>query len=142
MIIKGSSGSTLEQNFWLDTPTLNQITIPVDTLDLWLERTAIPITSRSLIKLDVETHEPAVLEGARKALAAGSAILCEVLGTFTEHQLSDFLPSSKWRYFWIGPDGPVERRRIIGDPSWKLPNYLFIPKDSPFDIVVNNFKKK
>lgn len=137
MVVRGSSGSTLEQSFWLDAPQLNQIKVAVQTLDFWLDQSTLSITSSSLIKLDVETHEPRVLEGAYKAIGAGPAMLCEVLGTFTEEQLNDLLPAAQWRYFWIGPLGPVERRRIIGDPSWKFPNYLFIPKQSPFEADLN-----
>jgi len=140
MVIKGSSGSTLEQNFWQDTPTLSQTTIKVDTLDSWMNHAGILVTSKSLIKIDVETHEPAVFDGGKQALAAGPTILCEVLGTFTEHRLSDLLPASNWRYFWIGPDGPVERRQIIGDPGWKFANYLFMPKDSPFEEAIEKYK--
>lgn len=88
MVVRGASGSTLEQNFWLDTPSLNQITVQVDTLDSWLKRSLISISALSLLKVDVETHEPNVLNGAKDVISAGSAMLCEVLGTFTEHQLN------------------------------------------------------
>jgi hypothetical protein len=55
-----------------------------------------------------------------------------VLATFTEAELGELLLPSRWKYFWIGPDGPVERRRIIGDPAWKYNNYLFLTHSSPY----------
>jgi hypothetical protein len=137
MVDKGSNGSTFEQDFWLDTPSLHKISIPVNTLDLWLEQSAISISSHSLIKIDVETHEPKVFHGAEKSLAAGPAVLCEVLGTFTEQRLlNEIFPNSHWHYFWIGP---VERRRIIGDPGWEFLNYLFIPNGNPFECVLKMY---
>lgn len=131
-LVKGSTGSTLEHAFWADSERLVRIDVPCSTLDVWLARNSLSLTDRSLIKLDVETHEPSIIEGAAQALEAGPAVICEVLATFVEERLNCLVPSSRWRYFWIGPDGPSERKRIIGDPSWRHNNYLFLTKDSPF----------
>lgn len=130
--LRGSSGSTLAADFWEDTGSLSTLEVETTTLDSWLSRNGVELTCNSLVKMDVETHEPAVLEGAANTLGRGPAIVCEVLASFTEERLNELLPASRWRYFWLGPDGPNERRRIVGDPSWIHNNYLFLAKDSPF----------
>ena len=132
LLVKGSSGSTLADDFWVDSAELLQIEVQAPTLENWLRSNKLALTPRSSVKLDVETHEPSVLRGAQTALAQGPAIFCEVLATFVETELSDLLPASQWRYFWIGPDGPTERRRIVGDPAWQHMNYLFLTKHSPY----------
>lgn len=132
LFLKGSSGSTLEKEFWQDTNHLDKIKVRAETLDYWLDTNNIVISSNSIIKIDIETHEPAVFSASPNTLKKGPAILCEVLATFTDFKLAKYFPPHKWRYFWIGPDGLSERRMIIGDPSWKYPNYLFLTHDSPF----------
>jgi hypothetical protein len=87
-------------------------------------------------EMDVETHEPEVLRGAQTALTRGPALFCEVLATFVEVELNGLLPPSRWRYFWIGPDGPTEHRRIVGDPAWEHMNYIFLTHDSPYLSLV------
>lgn len=136
LLIRGSSGSTLEHRFWEDSSALPQINVPCSTLDRWLAANSLRLSDRSLIKLDVETHEPSVMEGAMQAMEDGPAVVCEVLATFVEERLNAMLPSSRWRYFWIGPDGPTERRKIVGDPSWHHNNYLFLKRDSPLLSLV------
>lgn len=126
MLIKGSSGSTLETDFWEDSESLKRIGVSVTTLDMWLLEHSIEVTENSLVKIDVETHEPEVLAGAKQTLAKRPVIFCEVLATFVEQELNDLLPSSIWRYFWIGPNGPSERKRIAGDPDWEYMNYVWL----------------
>ena len=132
LLVKGSSGSTLADDFWADSAELSQIEVQATTLDSWLQSRKLVLTPRSIVKLDVETHEPSVLREAQMALAQGPALFCEVLATFVEAELTDLLPASRWRCFWIGPDGPTERRRIVGDPAWQHMNYLFLTKHSPY----------
>jgi len=136
-LLRDTSGSTLAQDFWADSASLQRVEIQTTTLDHWLAVNRIALTSHSVIKMDVETHEPAVLRGALQALSCKPAILCEVLATFTESDLAELLPASQWKYFWIGPNGPTERRRIIGDPAWRYANYLFLSHDSPFLSLVS-----
>lgn len=132
LLLKGTSGSTLAKDFWADSATLSQAQVQTTTLDDWLLSNQVSLSPHSILKMDVETHEPAILRGAQKALSQEPAIFCEVLATFTEAELTELLPASRWKYFWIGPDGPVERRRIIGDPAWQYNNYLFLSPSSPF----------
>jgi len=138
LVVRGSSGSTLEEDFWVDSSMLPRVTVETITLDRWLSSMQITLSKKSVIKIDVETHEPAVLRGSKLALDAGAAIFCEVLATFTETELRKLLRPDHWRYFWIGPDGPSERREIVGDPSWKWMNYLFLRNDSPYLSAVQS----
>lgn len=137
LLLRGTSGSTLATDFWADSASLQRIQIQTITLDHWLAVNRLALTPHSVIKMDVETHEPAILRGASHALSCKPAIFCEVLATFTENELAELLPALQWKYFWIGPDGPVERRRIIGDPAWRYANYLFLSHDSPFLSLVS-----
>jgi FkbM family methyltransferase len=130
-IVKGTSGSTLETGFWIEENPLPRITVSTVAMDEWCRSAGVAITSHSVVKMDIETHEPVALRGCSDLLKAGPALLCEVLGTFVEEALSPFFPPHRWEYWWIGPEGPTQRRRIVGDPSWKYANYLFLPKDSP-----------
>jgi len=132
LILKGRSGPTLATNFWKDSSQCKRISVDVFSLDSWARTNGIKLTEKSLIKIDVETHEPEVFNGAAEALSAGPAIQCEVLATFVEEKLSRIFKASRWRYFWIGPEGLSERKKIIGDPSWHFNNYLFLTKDSPY----------
>lgn len=106
--------------------------VEVSGVDEWLRKYNVRLTQKSVIKIDVETHEPEVFRGAKGTLEIGPAVFCEVLATFTEQELNALFTPDRWRYFWIGPEGPVERRTIAGDPSWQGTNYLFLTKDSPF----------
>jgi FkbM family methyltransferase len=130
-VVKGTSGSTLETGFWVEERPLPRIRVETVTIDEWCRPAGVVLTPLSVVKMDIETHEPAALRGGGILLEAGVAIVCEVLGTFVEEALSPFFPPGRWEYWWIGPDGPAQRRRIVGDPSWKYANYLFLPKDSP-----------
>jgi FkbM family methyltransferase len=130
-VLRGTSGSTLETAFWVVEQPLPRIRVRTVTIDEWCRSQGVVLTPHSVVKVDVETHEPAVFRGGRLLLEAGPAIVCEVLGTFVEEALSPCFPPERWEYWWIGPEGPVQRRRIAGDPSWKYANYLLVTKDGP-----------
>lgn len=132
LAVRGSTGSTLANDFWEDSASLPRVEVFARTLDDFLREQGISAGRTTLIKIDVETFEPEVFQGASELLQCRPAILCEVLATFSEDRLSEIFPPEAWLYYWISPQGPQQRRRIIGDPSWRYSNYLFLPKDSPF----------
>lgn len=79
-----------------------------------------------LLKLDAEGAEPAVLAGARALLERDQPwIICEVLHGLTETGLHAELDRFGYRYFAITPRGLEPRSRIVGDPTYRTPNWLF-----------------
>jgi FkbM family methyltransferase len=135
-VVKGTSGSTLAAGFWVEKEPLPRIRVETVTIDEWCRSAGVVLTPLSVVKMDIETHEPTALRGGAHLLEKGPAIVCEVLGTFVEEALSPFFPPDRWEYWWIGPDGPALRRRIIGDPSWRYANYVFVTRDSPYRKIL------
>lgn len=79
-----------------------------------------------LIKIDTESTEPDVLRGFREQLRhAAPDIICEVLHGRTEGALEELLRPLGYRFYWITTDGLLPRETLDGDPSYRLPNYLF-----------------
>ena len=96
--------------------------VPTVALDSFLE--ARGIRTVSLVKLDIETAEPEALRGMRSTLERQRpTIFCEVLSTEVGAQLQTILAPFGYRIYHLTPDGPVERREIVGHPEWL--NYLF-----------------
>ena len=103
-----------------------RIKVPTVKLDSFVDSTGIPRVD--LIKIDTETTEPEVLEGARAILKRDRpVVICEVLAGHTEDELNRILGDLDYRYFWITPEGLVRRDEIEGDPNYQHNNYLFVP---------------
>ncbi len=85
-----------------------------------------------LIKVDTESTEPAVLRGLRSTIERDRPVIfCEVLWRRTEADLQVLLDNWDYRCYQLGPDGPVRRDRIEGDPSNRDANWVFLPDDRP-----------
>jgi hypothetical protein len=97
--------------------------VPVTTLDSHL--VASDRARVDLVKIDTETTEPDVLEGARQILESSHPpIVCEVLpGCGTERRLEAQLFPLGYRAFHLTPSGPALRDRVEGHAEWL--NYLF-----------------
>lgn len=79
-----------------------------------------------LLKLDAEGAEPAVLAGARALIERDEPwIICEVLHGLTEAGLHAELDGLGYRYFALTSGGLEPRSRIVGDPTYRAPNWLF-----------------
>ncbi|MEL7067975.1 MAG: FkbM family methyltransferase [Cyanobacteria bacterium J06581_3] len=101
------------------------IDVPSSTLDTFVE--SHKLSSVDLIKIDTESTEPAVLQGATNTIERlRPTILCEVLHGLTEVDLHSCLDKSAYRYFWVTPEGLVEKQTIVGDRTYKHLNYLFV----------------
>lgn len=93
-------------------------------LDTFVQQEGIECVD--LIKLDAEGAEPAVLAGARALLERDEPwIICEVLHGLTEASLHAELDRLGYRYFAITPRGLEPRSRIVGDSTYRAPNWLF-----------------
>jgi len=79
-----------------------------------------------LIKLDTEATEPLVLKGFSATLARDHPdILCEVLHGRTETNLEVIVGALGYTAYWITSEGLHKRDHIVGDPTYRFPNYLF-----------------
>ena len=86
------------------------------------------ISKVDFIKIDTETTEPAVLEGAMNTLKNHRPmIICEVLRGRTENMLQSILDSIGYRYFWIADDALIAMEKIEGHSDNM--NYLFVPRE-------------
>jgi FkbM family methyltransferase len=101
------------------------ISVPALTIDSFV--TMNHISKVDLMKIDTETTEHKVLEGARNVLERDEPIIiCEVLKGKTEKYLHSLLDNTDYKYFLISKEGLVEKEQIEGDATYKNMNYLFI----------------
>ncbi|MBA4016155.1 MAG: hypothetical protein C0483_03095 [Pirellula sp.] len=106
-----------------------EVRVPAVTLDRYIAKHAIDRVD--LIKLDTETTEDRVLRGAAALIRRDApAIVCEVLHQGCRPSIADVLAEQLtplgYRYFWIKPEGLIERAAPAGDPTGEFMNYLFI----------------
>ncbi len=83
-----------------------------------------------LVKIDTESTEPAVIRGMAELLRAHRpVVVCEVLAGRTEPELQELVDDLGYATWWLGPDGPVHRAAITGDPTARHVNWLFLPDE-------------
>lgn len=105
------------------------ITVPVRTLDTYVDDSGLRPT---LLKIDTETTEPAVLRGASRLLASRPWIVCEILPGWTETEIENLLMPLGYTAFQIVDTWPLPRReRIEGHASFEHANWLFAPEAPP-----------
>jgi hypothetical protein len=81
-----------------------------------------------LLKIDVEMHEPEVLEGAQRVInRARPAILVEVLSADIGRRVSEKLPS--YVFFEIAEGDGLHRCNRFEDREDR--NFLALPEDDP-----------
>lgn len=125
------TSSSLSYEFMSSTDDLTISTVPILTLDRFVEQNKIGRID--LVKIDTESTEPQVLRGMIKTLQRDRPfIVCEVLGRGNERELEDALQPIGYRYYHLTPDGPILREQIEGHPQWL--NYLFTIL-SPDDVA-------
>jgi FkbM family methyltransferase len=101
--------------------------VQVDTLDdLCREHGWVP----TVIKIDTESTEPAVVRGAQATIAAHRPwIVCEVLAGRTEQTLAAELEHHGYRYFHINDDFPLRASEVFeGDRTHRRLNWLLAPE--------------
>jgi FkbM family methyltransferase len=115
--------SSLSHEFMREAAGVRSSEVPVLRLDEFVdERRLGPV---GLIKIDTETTEPDVLEGALSTLRRDRpAIVCEVLaGRQTGPRIEELLRPLGYRFYLLTDEGPRQRERIEGHSKWL--NYLF-----------------
>jgi FkbM family methyltransferase len=111
-------------------PWEDSIPVEVETLDGYCARTGLTPT---VLKIDTEATEPAVLRGSHRLLSEQRPwIVCEVLAGRTESDLEDILRSHDYRFYEIGEAGVLqERTEIHGDLTYRYRDWLFAPGPLP-----------
>ena len=101
--------------------------VVVARLDSWLA--AHPKVQPTVCKIDTESTEPDVLDGATAYVAEHRPwLVVEVLAGRTEARLQPWLEQVGYHAHIIGDDGPEPRTTIVGDDSYKHLNWLFTPE--------------
>ncbi len=105
-----------------------QIMVPATTLDSFVKDEKV--SNIDLLKIDTESTEPSVLEGAQQTLQRDEPIIiCEVLtGGMTEDRIHSYLAPLTYKYYLITPQGLIEKKEIVGDHLNGNFNYLFVPE--------------
>jgi FkbM family methyltransferase len=108
-------------------PSSNQIQVPVETLDSYVERTGLV---PAVMKVDTETTEPDVLAGSAATIATHRPwILCEVLARRVEPRLEQTLAPHRYHWYPIEVPAPYrEAGRIRGDRKYQNLMWLFAPE--------------
>lgn len=115
-----------------------ELTVETVTVDEYLRINDIP--DPDLVKIDVETQEPMVLEGMRGVLSRGKTeIICEVLDGADEGRMTEILRPYGYGFYFITAFGLVKQEAIArrNDIEWRslqntpYYNYLFTRKPMP-----------
>lgn len=112
--------------------TIKHVPVSVVTLDRVVAEHEI--SRVDLIKLDTERTEHDVLAGARHLLTRDRPeIICEVWpDADNQQQLENILRPLGYRFYHLLPDGPTERKEIVGSEQYL--NYLFTTKPSEIGL--------
>ncbi len=122
----GNGNSSLSPDFRSST---EMVEVEVTTGDNYVEE--CQISKVDLIKIDTESTEPMVLKGLLETIKRDEPdIICEVLHGRTEENLEGIMGPLGYKFYWISKEGLLLKDKIVGDPTYKYPNYLFT-KRSP-----------
>ena len=114
--------TSLSREFMSEHAAVQSSVVPSVALDSFLERRRLP--GISLVKLDIETGEPAALRGMARTLERDRpTIVCEVLSDDVGSELRALLAPAGYRFYHLTAQGPQERGEIVGHPEWL--NWLF-----------------
>ena len=103
---------TVNENLQPPGVAVDKLQIKVSRLDTLAEE--LNLEPPNLIKLDVETHEPQVLEGFGELLNTSMVFLIEVLNDDLGLKLQKFFPSDKFDYWNINDQlGTVRKTESI-----------------------------
>ena len=130
LFLNGSDMSASLEPDFQDTfnPAMDSVVVSRTTLDSYVQRHGI--SGSMLLKVDVEGHDKAFLEGAQATIAQlRPDIIIEVLGDFEPAALEQFRDSG-YRFYRITHQGLIESEAVtltrIGD--FVFFNYLFTTK--------------
>lgn len=112
-----------------------ELVVPVVALDTWTAECSV---IASLIKIDVEGAESAILRGARNILRYSQPIiLCEVLSDSDGERVMAELPA-EYRYWYIDENTGASERPRITRKYWRNKNWLLVPESKNTEIATHN----
>jgi FkbM family methyltransferase len=107
--------------------------VPVSTLDAYVE--AHGLIEPDLLKIDVEMHEPEVIEGALGVVSrARPAILIELLNAEISTLVGSLLPT--YVFFGIVEGDGLYRSDRLDNRAGR--NHLALPQDDPRVVLIGN----
>ncbi|MBL7725350.1 MAG: FkbM family methyltransferase [Chitinophagaceae bacterium] len=122
---------TINKN--LNAPGIQTIETKVQTLTLDTFIRQHNISRIDLMKIDVETHEPEVLEGfSEYLLQYRPAMLIEILNDEVGRRVSDLVKGAGYYYFNIDEVGSIRQVDTISKSDYY--NYLFCSKEVATDL--------
>lgn len=122
---KSDLSNSLREGF---RETVGTVEVPVTTLDAYAAKSGL---WPSILKIDTETTEAAVLRGGTDVLGRRPWIVCEVLPDWSESEIMAVLEPFHYRFYRIEDSVPFqETGGIVADPETKHRNWLFAP-DAP-----------
>ena len=125
---------TVNQNTTLDQSRSTSMSIKVSRAESILVEFNKP--SPDLVKLDVETFEPEVLQGFGTLFPHNSIFLIEILSTLNAKKLAGYFPESRYDFFNID-DSKKSLRKTPSLEKSDFYNALIVPKELElkFDFV-------
>lgn len=120
------SSSSLSQRFMTSIVPSDQLTsspVEVTQIDDFVDANGLVV---DLIKLDTETTEDSVLQGAVRTLSRDHPlIVCEVLEQAIGREIERILRPLGYEWFRLTPDGEIWCEHLTPDKHWR--NFLFRP---------------
>lgn len=118
---------TINQNLNAPGVKVLETEVTTITLDSYLQERKI--TAVDLVKIDVETHEPEVLQGFIKGLTQfRPALLIEILNEDVGKRVEEIVQNLGYRYFNIDEKGGIRETANIGKSDYY--NYLLCDKNT------------
>jgi FkbM family methyltransferase len=117
---------TVNKNLWAKDEKVFEIPITTTTLKNYIEEHQI--SRIDLMKIDVETHEPEVMEGFACYFSKFKPIiLIEILNEEVAEKLSAFFPIEYFEFYNIDEEKGISKASIL--TKSELFNFLIIPKE-------------
>ncbi len=117
---------TVNQNLWVKNSDPIKIDIKTTTLDAYIRQHHI--TSIDLMKIDVETHEPEVMEGfIQYFLQFNPILLIEILNEQVANKLSNYFAGADFDFYNIDELTGIKKVTMLSKSDYY--NFLIVPKE-------------
>jgi FkbM family methyltransferase len=127
---------TVNQNLWVKDSEPIKIDIKTITLDDYIMQHHIP--SIDLMKIDVETHEPEVMEGFFKYfLQFKPILLIEILNEEVANKLSGYFAAADFDFYNIDELTGIKKVTSLSKSDYY--NFLIVPKEKAHVYNEKNF---
>lgn len=126
---KAETSNSLDKTF---RESNDAIVVQMTTLDAFVAASGVPPT---IVKIDVETHEPQVISGAMKTIARFSPyIICEILPRVSHRMVEclDALKEFGYHFYKISPESTwvaSTPEMILAEADSMERNWLFTPEE-------------